>query len=204
MKRITIILLSFLISLGIYAQKVGSGSAHSARMKIPGSDEQLIGTRIHTIERDSASSKEGITGMGGYYSAIVASPFIESELNPGYPAGWITNSEGPILKRNEKGVSYIELGEEKGQYMGKLLEINPESSNEFILCYHADSSMLLTIMQFDEENRMLTEKRDIILPEGTNIKTAFALELTEQAERILLRIEKHNHGVFQLLSFSIN
>ncbi len=124
--------------------------------------------------------------------------FHECKEKPGYPIGWITNSDIPILKRKNNR-NYIVLGElTSNLYLGEYISVAPNSSWNYCISCQNNSSVKLQITQYNERNKKIDAPIEISLPNGNYGNFKCNIETSDKCVKLFVKIIKTANGEFTL------
>jgi len=202
MKKTLIIFITLILPLASIAQQGGSASS-------PKNEAKIFPDRNHSLhEMDNVIHvKDTLTGeylwlVGGNHTGVNNSSFVESSINPGYPVGWITNSEIPIIKNGNNGELFICLSERENLYIGKLFEHDFSKSEIIQISYSSNNKVNLTISQFNSQNSNLSTI-SMKLPSGTYEDEKIYIDIEDVTKIIFVKIEKGENIFFELYNLKI-
>jgi len=130
--------------------------------------------------------------------------FRENPGKPGFPVGWNTNSETPILKASPDGGHFIELGESQGPLqVSRIIEIGENRPKDIRLNYISSGHARLRIFMFNPQNALTAGIIEEELIPGNDQNHTVEFSIPENASRLLIVIEKESQGTFSLLEMTI-
>lgn len=179
----------------------GAGGKSTVRNEIP---NYTLSKETHGI--NSRSPKDGFVikndnGRGVGKKTSHQKNFIERKDKKGFPIGWITNSELPVLDSGSD-INYLKLGEKQhGVYLGYLFD-HIENTTEFLLSFKNNSEVNFIIIEINNSG---TKSPPIIfeLPVGNHIDYRINLEPTPNLKSLLIKFLKKKEGEFKLIEFKI-
>jgi len=178
---------------------VAGGSITSEKQMIPNWPEiPASGSNIKSVGGNPDSVSWGSAGPLSLVGNRGLS-FRDHPGKPGFPVGWNTNSETPILKTSPDGGRFIELGEsQKPLQLSLIIEIRGERSKDIELNYSSSTQARLRIFIFNPQNALAAGIVEEVLLPGNGQNHTVKLSVPENASRMLIVIEKESHGTFSL------
>jgi len=129
--------------------------------------------------------------------------FNEDSRNKGYPIGWITNSDVPLLLFSDIG-SCIEIDEAQlGLYIGKYVMVSPDTGYRLHLAYDGSAEVQLSFDSFSNINGVLAANANQFLPAGRYDDYTVDFQTAADTERLLIRLNMASTGRFTLNCFGV-
>ena len=220
LKIMMFFIMAFIIGLGqlLMAQEPSKGykevktmgSSHSSpKQEIPNLEskrshnnkKELI-QKYSSVNEDITINSTSLGGNGFFRVNSQNQQFMEDSQKPGYPIGWITNSNIPILTKHENQ-TYIELSEfQSDVYLGKYINATQNSKCQLVLSFDNIGDVRLNIIEYDELNKNNLDPKIYILPKGKFRQYTIDTNIAKTTQNMFIKFKKESNGKFILDYFN--
>ncbi|MBC8485578.1 MAG: hypothetical protein H8D45_06015 [Bacteroidetes bacterium] len=181
--------------------KGGSNSSIMIKSEIPNFDQSLTTNPTNNQSLKSDITLGNFNDKGSERMVSRDYLFIEREDKAGFPVGWITNSEFPIINYSDNS-NFLSLNSNQSDiYIGKLVTVNQQISG-IKLSFHNLSTVKLTITKIFS-NGSSNSQSEFILPSGKYKDYIIDLEQEPDLSNLLLKFEKNGIGEFKLFEIKM-
>jgi hypothetical protein len=176
-----------------------SGGVNSGKKKIPNWVERPVSKNITKSPNSNLPSIiNGSAGSRSFFGNRSLN-FNENPEKPGFPIGWSTNSDFSILKSNADSSFYIELeASKKITHIARVFDFSEKQPLSINMQYSLSSKAQLQIMILNKNNAKTAKSISSYLESGINKEISIPLDLSIDAARFLVVIEKQPEGYLKL------